>query len=195
MSLTSPPAIKAELLKIAESAPASDYVVPGVFAPQRRAELVRDIQTFLHGTVLLHLSTLGPTGWPVTHCMHFASMVGADQSLVIYMFTQDNTRKLVNIQANPRVSLALFRPAAGSPPEKTPYLRMNALATVITDEDERTMVFDTMRAKPGFDFAKKLRLEDQPLLRADVLLAIWEDPANDVPAGTLDVSAGLRPRA
>jgi len=132
---------------------------------------------FLRDCELITLYTVGQAGWPVGHCMHFATPSGPDLRPVAYLFTQNNTRKLANIHEDPRVGLTAFRPEVTGNAQRTPRLELRGLCSQVTDEDERYFAMLCQFYKPGYEFARLIGLEKQPALRIDLMSAVWDDRA------------------
>ncbi|WP_324698848.1 pyridoxamine 5'-phosphate oxidase family protein [Novosphingobium sp. RL4] len=146
------------------------------------------VQAFLAHAELVGLSTVGSNGWPVSHCMHFASANGPQMRPVLYLFTHEHKRKLTNIQGNPRVGAFVLEGRSDGDPATAPSLKIQGLATQVTDPKEHQLAMECQFQKEGYEFARYLGLETQPALRIDVVSAVWQDPANGIAPVTVDYS-------
>jgi len=184
--------MSSEIKALAGSTSLSNYVVPPLFPADQRATIHEDILNFLHHSMYINMSSIDPGGWPTTHCMHFVSVGGNDGSLIVYSGTQPHTRKLVNLEANPRMSIVVFKPEPATPADKASYLRLYALTSILRDGEERIAAWSRMCDKPGYESTRRLKIGVDPFLRFDVILALWEDRAHGKQAGTLDYAGPLR---
>lgn len=148
---------------------------------------------FLAETELITMYSVGTAAWPMAHCMHFASVQDAQRRPILYLFTQNQTRKLVNIRQDARVAFTAFRPEKTGNPAATSLLEIRGLCTEVSDEHERHFAMLCQFNKPGYQFARLIGLDKQPALRVDVSNVIWEDRANGLPAISIDFFAETAP--
>lgn len=131
---------------------------------------------------LLYLSTLSPTGWPVTDCMHFACTEDEQLRPILYLFTHEHVRKLENIAKDPRVSVSICQAISFEERKKTWAFQFMGTASLVTDPMELKEAIRITRAKPGYEFAAQLPLEKQPCFRIDPIYGAFmageNDPAN-----------------
>lgn len=154
--------------------------------PLANGTAVRErIAAFLDVAELIVLTSLSEAGWPVTHCMHFGTVTGDRLQPVIYMFSKPDTRKLVNVAANPRVSLMVFAPQNVADASNLPRIQMRGICSIVEDKSEHKYSMECQFGKVGYGFSRLLGLHKQPALRVDVDSAIWTDPAD--PAGAVSI--------
>ncbi len=95
-----------------------------------KREFKRQIIDLLDQHRIMTMATNRPDGWPQ------ATVVGyANDGLIIYCFIARNGQKFANIQADPRVSLAIANDYPQ--PLQIKGLSMAARAVVVEDEGER----------------------------------------------------------
>lgn len=178
----------------APPAAAVAYFDPGSAAPDASllppvddALAVRErIAEFLSVSELVVLTTVTASGWPVTHCMHFGSVTGENGQPVIYLFSKPGTRKLVNIAANPRVSLMGYEPHNKPDASVVASVQMRGICTLVEDREEHKYSMECQFGKIGYGFSRLLGLHKQPALRIDVISAVWSDPASQQPPAAID---------
>lgn len=148
--------------------------------------LRKRIAEFLSVSELIILTTRTEAGWPVTHCMHFGSVTGDRMQPVLYLFSKPDTRKLVNVAAEPRVSLMVYAPHNEPDSSRMPSVQLHGLCTIIDDPAEKKYSMECQFGKVGYGFSRLLGLHKQPALRIDVVQAIWSDPADGNGPATVD---------
>jgi len=158
-------------------------------------EIKRDILDLLRGSELIDFATRCPSGWPATHCMHFCTVEGPDLRPIIYLSTKKTTRKVANIRADPRVSLALYRGFGFEERRKTRATQLQAVCTVIEDGEEFDFALDEMRRKEGYGFTALLDLEGQAMLRAEPAFALWQDNMRRPQRVTVDYRGAIAAQA
>ncbi len=188
MAELAPPPMNQDLYASTLAAPArlDEGLNPPAFAAGEQAAKKQEILDYLAIAELLNLSTISSNDWPISHCMHFATCEGPDQRPVIYMFTQDNTRKLANIAANPRVAVTVAPSAPVDCATGQPQIKLQGIASVVESDQERDIAMQAMFGKVNYEFARFIGLETQPAIRVDVLNAIWTSPAADAAPGHVD---------
>lgn len=168
-------------------------LMPAISADDTTEARKLEISNFLVGAELLGLTTIGRHGWPVSHCMHFASVAGPAGRPILYLFTHNNRRKLLNVQVDPRVGVAVTHSAAGGDPAAAARLQMQGLAFHITDSAERERAMQAQFNKPNYGFTRQLGLDDQPAMRIDIVNAIWANPAGGLDPVTVDYGSTFEP--
>lgn len=165
--------------QIAAGPPASDA---RLLPPADDSRAVREkIAEFVAKSELAIVTTRTAGGWPITHCMHFGSVTGERVQLVIYLFSKPDTRKLINVAADPRVSVMVYLPHNETDASAIPSLQLQGLCTIIDDAAEKKYSMECQFGKVGYGFSRLLGLHKQPALRIDVLRAIWNDPTAEGP--------------
>ncbi|MGC4030029.1 MAG: pyridoxamine 5'-phosphate oxidase family protein [Steroidobacteraceae bacterium] len=154
-------------------------------------EVKRDILELLSTSELIDFATRCPSGWPATHCMHFCTVEAPDLRPIVYLSTKQHTRKVRNVRADPRVSLAAYRGHGFEGRRKTRATQLQAVCTVIEDGEEFEFALDRMRAKAGYDFTSLLDLEGQAMLRAEPVFALWQDNSRRPQRVTVDYRSTL----
>jgi PPOX class probable F420-dependent enzyme len=109
------------------------------------------IRTFLHKTLIARMTTIGPDGYPHTVPVWF--MLDGDDVVII---SARDTRKVKNIQANPKGSVAI----GGDPAGSTGYLLQGDF---VIEED------------PDDAWVKKLTYHYEDTERAEQDIAAWAD--------------------
>lgn len=146
------------------------------------------VAEFLATSELAILTTVSESGWPVTHCMHFGSVVGAQGQPVLYVFSKPGTRKLINVSANPRVSLMVYEPHNAANTALVSALQLQGFCTIIENKAEHKYAMECQFGKVGYGFSRLLGLHKQPSLRIDVVRAVWSDASQPHPV-TIDYLA------
>lgn len=164
-------------------------LMPALVEEGRDATTKAEILAFLQGTELLGLTTVGKHGWPVSHCMHFAAVAGPADRPVLYLFTHDNRRKLLNVQGDARVGVVVAKSATSGDPAAGPQLKIQGVAFHITDPAEHEFAMHAQFNKPNYEFTRHLGLETQPAIRVDVVGAVWDNPASGSAPVTVDYAS------
>lgn len=169
--------------------------LPKRASAEAEEEVRRDILDLLHNTELINLSTMCPSGWTATHCMHFCTVDGPGGRPIIYMSTKHKTRKVANVGANPRVSLSAYRALGFEERRKSCAAQLQAVCVVVENPEELAFALDQMRKKAGYGFTTLLDLEGQAMLRAEVVFAAWQDNQRKPQRCTIDYRTSLTERA
>jgi nitroimidazol reductase NimA-like FMN-containing flavoprotein (pyridoxamine 5'-phosphate oxidase superfamily) len=154
-----------------------DALLPKQCAPQELEAVKAEVLDHLAQTEIMALSTVTPEGWPAMHEMHFSTVVDVGRRPVIYSFTHPNTRKGVNIPANPRVALSAYKTISFERRRETRAFYGRGLAHMVSDDAEWSVAEEAHWSKQGQGYAKLLRIEGQPLIRIDILQGVWFNPA------------------
>lgn len=158
--------------------------------PKEKEEAVKELvlRKLAEGE-LMYLSTLSPTGWPVTDCMHFVSVEGENKRPVLYMFTHDGVRKLENIAKDSRVSVSACRTVSFERRNETWAFQFLCTAQPVTDADELALAVQATREKKGYAFARQMPLEKQPCIRLDPVFGAFTCGEADPMACSIDYLA------
>lgn len=180
--------IDADLFRLAA---AKDYcdqdeLLPKPYKPADLDAVKAEVIEFLHNTPLMNLSTVTPEGWPVGHCMHFSTVEHAGGRPVIYTFTHKQTRKLVNLAGNPRVSISCYKTISFERRRETRAFYGTGLAKVFDDGPDWRAAESAHETKSGQEYVKLLRTERQPLVRIDILRGVWFNPQRKPQHGLID---------
>lgn len=165
--------------------------MPKPVSPDSEAAVRRDLFDLVNTSELINLTTLGPGGWPATHCMHFCVVDGEGGRPIIYMSTDHATRKLPNIRKEPRVSLSIYRALGFEERRKTRAAQMQAVCSQVEDPAEFAFALEVMHRKTGYEFTALLNLKGQAMLRADVVFSLWQDNQRRPQRCTVDYRSAL----
>lgn len=158
--------------------------------PAEKADSVKQVVLDkLQDGELMYLSTLSPTGWPVTDCMHYVSVEGENKQPIIYMFTHNHVRKLENIAKDSRVSVSVCHAVSFERRNETWAFQFMGTASRVLDPDEIKQAVSATRAKKGYEFAAKLPLETQPCIRIDPLYGAFMSGDSDPAACSIEYQA------
>ena len=136
--------------------------------PDEKKDIIKElVLRKLADGELMYLSTLSPSGWPVTDCMHFVSVEGKNKRPIFYMFTHDNVRKLENIAGDNRVSVSACHTVSYERRNETWSFQFLCTAALVTDENEIAQAIQATRRKKGYEFAAHLPLEQQPCIKVE----------------------------
>jgi hypothetical protein len=189
------PAIGSELAGLGSQPIGSQPGAAPDASDEERGAAIESLLRYLDELEMFTLSTIDRNGWPMTHCMHFSTLRGPGSRPVFYMFTHDKTRKLLNINADPRVAVSCIDQFGGVPPKlHAPVARMQGLARLITDTHEIDLALRSYHVKKGYDFLQFVSVEGEPLIRIDVVNAEW-DAAGAGDAVLIDFAASFAPAA
>lgn len=168
-----------------------DELLPRAVAAESDADVRDDVLELLQSSELIDLTTLCPSGWPATHCMHFCTVEAGKRRPIIYMSTKASTRKINNVRKNARVSLALYRGFGFEGRRKARGVQLQAICSVVDDPAELQFALDEMRRKTGYGFTSLLDLEGQSMLRAEPVFALWQDNSRRPQRCTIDYRGAL----
>src|SRR5262245_28787310 len=140
-------------------------------------EIEREITQLLQGEHILVLGTCALGGGVMVHGMHFVS-----EGMTVYVSSLRSTRKLINIQKDPRVAFAVWRLAAShADRHEARNLQMRAHAEIVTDEAERQRLAELMEQKqPWFKGSPEMRTNRW--VRLKPIEAMWQQGAEEVDA-------------
>lgn len=158
--------------------------------PKEREDAIKELilQKLASGE-LIYLSTLSPTGWPVTDCMHFVSVEGENKRPIIYMFTHDDVRKLENIAGDERVSVSACHTVSFERRNETWAFQFLCTAALVKDEKEIELAIRATREKKGYEFARQMPLEKQPCIRIDPVFGAFTCGEGEPAACSIDYLA------
>ncbi|KAK8839305.1 hypothetical protein M9Y10_032238 [Tritrichomonas musculus] len=138
---------------------------------------------------LVYMSTISPDGWPITDCLHFATVPGENDRPIFYLFTHENTRKLENIANNKRVSISVCHTVSFERRNETWAFQFMGLAEEVKDKAEIDRAIKANREKKGYEFTAHLPLEQQPCIRVEPVFGSFTCPQADPKACSIDYLA------
>ncbi|SEK06225.1 Pyridoxamine 5'-phosphate oxidase [Sphingobium sp. AP50] len=181
LAFAPPPEVTARIAAGVE--PGDAALLPRV---DESAALRMRIADFLSTSELAILSTKTAGGWPLTACMHFGSVIGERGQPVLYLFSKPDTRKLVNVAVEPRVSIMVYAPHNEPDASVVPSLQLQGLCTIIDSKIEHKYSMECQFGKVGYGFSRLLGLHKQPALRIDVVRGLWNDPSTNLQSIAID---------
>ena len=149
--------------------------MPRPAAPDAEESVKRDLLELLNTSELVNLTTVCPSGWTATHCMHFCTVEGPGLQPIIYMSSEPHKRKVNNVRTNPRCSITCYRTLGFEQRRKSKYAQMQAVCTIIEDPEEFRFALGQMFNKKDYEFTSLIELEKATMIRADVVFSLWQD--------------------
>lgn len=163
-------------------------LMPAHYADEHIDAVMTEAFELLHAQPMMNLSTVTPEGWPVGHCMHFSTVEYPGRRPVIYTFTHESTRKLINVEANPRVSISCYKAVSFERRRETRAFYGLGLAKIVREGPDWQAACAAHEAKPGYEHVKLVREDRMPLLRIDIIQGVWFNPLRKPQHGRIEFS-------